>query len=218
MGFPYGADEDAAFMITWMELNKLKGIENFAKILKKINNNFNGSFDDSKIDLNKKINLKNKSFLMKGPALFDYFFHIYKKKKKIEVIIKNYIDPIFIIPLIARIAKKNAYINSSWIEKGFLFEINASNHMLEINKKKIGVKSYKNEILLKVSNKPFKKIIKSEKKTKKIYYRDNQKRLSESLNPNEKYLKIISKVAKKTFVPESKMSRNKGAGGGDDND
>ena len=35
MGFPYGADEDAAFMITWMELNKLKGIENFAKILNK---------------------------------------------------------------------------------------------------------------------------------------------------------------------------------------
>ena len=26
MGFPYGADEDAAFMATWLELHKLGGI------------------------------------------------------------------------------------------------------------------------------------------------------------------------------------------------
>ena len=27
MGFPYGADEDAAFIIAWLELNKLNGIK-----------------------------------------------------------------------------------------------------------------------------------------------------------------------------------------------
>ena len=27
MGFPYGADEDAAFIIAWLELNKFQGIK-----------------------------------------------------------------------------------------------------------------------------------------------------------------------------------------------
>ena len=46
MGFPYGADEDAASMVAWMELNKLDGVKNFANISKKINNEFNGNFNN----------------------------------------------------------------------------------------------------------------------------------------------------------------------------
>ena len=45
-----------------------------------------------------------------------------------------------------------------------------------------------------------------------------QKNLNESLNPKTKDWKIISKLANRTFVPESEVSRKKGAGGGDDND
>ena len=26
MGFPFGADEDAAYVVAWLELNKLKGV------------------------------------------------------------------------------------------------------------------------------------------------------------------------------------------------
>ena len=45
-----------------------------------------------------------------------------------------------------------------------------------------------------------------------------QKNLSKSLKPKKKYWKVVEKIAHRTFVPESKESRDKGAGGGDDND
>ena len=45
-----------------------------------------------------------------------------------------------------------------------------------------------------------------------------QKNLSKSLSPNIEDWKMIEKIANKTFVPESEESRNKGAGGIDDND
>ena len=110
MGFPFGADEDAASMVTWLELNKLNGIKNFVKISKKIKNKYNGNFKNINIILNNKIDLNFDSLLMKGPGLFDFFFHNFKKKKYIEVIMINYIDPIFILPLAAKIAMKKTYI------------------------------------------------------------------------------------------------------------
>ena len=45
-----------------------------------------------------------------------------------------------------------------------------------------------------------------------------QKNLSHSLMPQVNVWNKISKIANKTFVPESEESRNKGAGGGDAND
>ena len=45
-----------------------------------------------------------------------------------------------------------------------------------------------------------------------------QLNLSKSLKPQSEAWNTISKIANKTFVPESDESRNKGAGGGDDND
>ena len=35
LGFPYGADEDAAFIISWLEAFELSGIHLFANIQKK---------------------------------------------------------------------------------------------------------------------------------------------------------------------------------------
>ena len=61
-------------------------------------------------------------------------------------------------------------------------------------------------------------IIRSRQYQLKINYKNNQKELEKSINPNNKDWEIISDLAKLTFVPESKLSRSKGAGGGDDND
>ena len=44
------------------------------------------------------------------------------------------------------------------------------------------------------------------------------KTLSNGCNPNKKNWDQISKIAFRTFVPESEESRPKGAGGGDAND
>ena len=54
--------------------------------------------------------------------------------------------------------------------------------------------------------------------TNEINAKFKQQCLEKSLNPNADDWKIISKLAHRTFVPESEESRQKGAGGGDDND
>lgn len=218
MGFPYGADEDAASMVTWLELNKLDGLKNFAKISKKINNKFSGNFKNTNIEFNKKINLNFDSLLMKGPGLFDYFFQNFKKRKYIEIILTNCIDPIFILPLAVKIAKKGVYINTYWINKNIMIELSVSKNYVIINQQKNNLKINENEISIIMSIKPIMKNIKSKKNQEKINIKDNQKRLEESINPNKKHWNIISSFAKLNFVPESKLSRNKGAGGGDDND
>ena len=63
MGFPYGADEDAASMVTWLELNKLDGLKNLVKISNKINNKFIGNFKNTNIEFSKKIDLNLIHFL-----------------------------------------------------------------------------------------------------------------------------------------------------------
>ena len=45
-----------------------------------------------------------------------------------------------------------------------------------------------------------------------------QENLALSLQPDIKAWNKISKIANRIFVPESEESRNRGAGGGDDND
>ena len=54
--------------------------------------------------------------------------------------------------------------------------------------------------------------------TKEITIETMQNNLETALSPKNKDWQIISKIAKRTFVPESEESRNKGAGGGDAND
>ena len=81
MGFPYGADEDAAFMITWLELHNLDGIHKLVELSNQINQKFEGKINLEDIKSKKYINLFNHSLLMKGPGLFDYLYQETKKKK-----------------------------------------------------------------------------------------------------------------------------------------
>ena len=117
MGFPYGLNEDGAFMTTWLELHKLDGI----KKLSKISNNFKKYFK-KKINLknlksNKSINLKKASLLLNGPGLFDYLYEETKKNKYLEVAFHNCIDPIYTIPLAEQIATKLVSIKICWLNK-----------------------------------------------------------------------------------------------------
>ena len=70
MGFPFGADEDAAFMTTWLELYRFQGIKKLAKLSKKIDKKFNAKIDLEKIKFSSLINVNHSSLLMKGPGLF----------------------------------------------------------------------------------------------------------------------------------------------------
>ncbi len=224
MGFPYGADEDAAFMVTWLELYKLGGIQKLSELSKQINQQFNGKIDLEDVKSKKSINLYNTSLLMKGPGLFDYFYEETKKIQHLEVALEGCIDPIFIIPLAERLSKKLESINACWLND------NHEKIGMSISKDKILIGELENnieipdkQVLLQFStnalNKHHKKTI---FKINYIKHEINdvvkQQNLEESFNPNPVHWDIISKLAYLTFVPASDESRNLGAGGGNDND
>ena len=51
LGFPHGADEDAAYIISWLESFELDGVHLFSSIQKKIDSNFNGALESNKLTL-----------------------------------------------------------------------------------------------------------------------------------------------------------------------
>ena len=166
--------------------------------------------------------MNHSSLLMKGPSLFDYFYQETKKNHNIKFILNNCIDPIFVIPLAQRLSEKLDFVSACWK--------NDQNKTMgaKILKNKTLVGELKNNIIL-LKKQVYLQFSTNRKSTKieklnfhKIKFEINakvkQQYLEESLNPNVDDWKIISKLANRTFVPESEESREKGAGGGNDND
>ena len=215
MGFPFGADEDAGFIIAWLELNHLNGIEILHNLLNSIDHKYDGIV---KIEnLNENIDFKNSTILMKGSGLVDYLQSISNQKEKLSLNIKNCPDGILFLPLLYKISRKNNYV-----------ELNFNNSKNKISKykikdKEIAFETFINQDLL--INNEVRIIIKNDKENlenlfqqKIITQKTIQDNLAQSINTNENLWKEISQIANKTFVPESEESRNKGAGGGDAND
>ena len=215
MGFPFGADEDAGFIIAWLELNHLNGIKILHNLLNSIDHKYDGIV---KIEnLNENIDFKNSTILMKGSGLVDYLQSISNQKEKLSLNIKNCPDGILFLPLLYKISRKNNYV-----------ELNFNNSKNKISKYKIKDKEIAFETLINqdlLINNEVRIIIKNDKENlenlsqqKIITQKTIQDNLAQSINTNENLWKEISQIANKTFVPESEESRNKGAGGGDAND
>ena len=215
MGFPYGADEDAAYIIAWLELNNFNGIVLLANKLNELNQKFEGKIKLN--NFNENINFENKSILMKGSGLIDFLKAELEIKDQISVKIINCKEGILFLPLL--------YKNSEFLKLSKLSYCYSDDEMkiYEIIDNKIIYYTKKNKDLLNQneitifmsknkinSNNHFGSEIISEKKI--------QQNLSRSLKPETKAWYEVSMIANKTFVPESDESRNKGAGGGDDND
>ena len=83
MGFPHGSDEDAAFIISWLELNNFRGVSLLANSIKELDQKYQGILDIE--DLSKTINFKDVSILMKGSGLIDFMLSKTENKKKILV-------------------------------------------------------------------------------------------------------------------------------------
>ncbi len=207
LGFPYGADEDAAYIIAWLEAFDLYGINLFSSSYPKFDNSYNGSFDSK---LNNKLNLQNRSCLMVGPGLIDYMTFQANKNNEIKIEIINCADPLFLIPLLYRSMKKNIFSNIV-DGKDTLAVINKENIFIHPELKKNKHSNF--NIIL--SKKIFETLDTNNDFTD---YSTLKKNLSNGLNPNSVDWDIISELAFRTYVPESEESREKGAGGGDAND
>ena len=208
LGFPYGADEDAAYIITWFELYNLKGLDLFCSFIKTNDNQYN-----YKIDLfnnEKVIDLNNKSNLITGPGVIDYIVSIFNTSNVSEFSLINCYDPIFLIPLLSRYIKKDIY--------GKI--LNDKEILCLMNKEKISInkilfeKKINNSIKIILSNTPNR----NQKLDIDINLIDSKKYLSVGLSPNQISWDKVAALAFKSYVPESEESRSKGAGGGDAND
>ena len=215
MGFPHGADEDAAFIIAWLELNNLQGIKRLSDSISILDNQFEGILNIK--DNDQEIDLNHQSILMKGSGIIDYFSSLLESREKIILTLVNCSDPFLFLPLL--------YKSSSQILFSQLIFYHSENeiNIYHISKKKILIGKLNTKHLLKKNQV---KIILSNKKNisiidnieKEISNKSIQKNLALSLEPDKTAWDKISKIANRIFVPESEESRNRGAGGGDDND
>ena len=215
MGFPYGSDEDAAFIIAWLELNNFQGAILLANLINELDQKYEGKIKIN--NLKEKINFQNKSILMKGAGLIDFMNAELKNKNKISVKIINCKDGILFLPLLYK-TSKNVNLNKL-IYCDSNNEINTydiiDNEIIFYRKKNNGLLN-QNTVSIVMDNK--KENFKNLMKNKIISEKKIQQNLSQSLTPEADAWDKIMKIANKTFVPESDESRNKGAGGGDDND
>tara|TARA_Y100000590_G_scaffold220856_1_gene249945 strand:+ start:1417 stop:2061 length:645 start_codon:yes stop_codon:yes gene_type:complete len=214
MGFPYGADEDAAFIIAWLELNNFQGIKLLAKSSTLLDKKYNGVINLKKNEC--KIDLEGSSVLMKGPGIIDYFKSKIKSNKNIELIIENCKEPLCFLPLLYKISNEVFFSSLIYYNKNKKTSCLIKKNSIKISSvyKKDNVK--KNKVKIFFSNK-----IKTSSlfNIEKIITSDTiKKNLSKSLKPNIKDWEKVEKIAFRTYVPESEHSRLKGAGGGDDND
>ena len=206
LGFPYGADEDAAYIISWLEAFELDGIHLLSIIKKKIDSNFNGVLGNNK--LTNQINLENRSCLMIGPGLIDFLNFHTLKNNDIKIEFQNCSDPLFLIPLLYRAVKKNIF--SKIISKNKIYTVLGKNEIFIHD----DIKNNKCEnFILNLSTNEYQ--IDNEET---IDYNLLNTNISNGLNPNQSSWDEISDLAFRTYVPESEESREKGAGGGDAND
>ena len=207
LGFPYGADEDAAYIISWLEAFELEGIHLFSSIQKKIDNNFNGALENNK--LFNKINLEKRSCLMIGPGLIDFLNFHTLKNNEINIEFQNCSDPLFLIPLLYRAVKKNIF--SKIINQNNIYAVLSKNEMFIHD-------DIKNNdcanFVLKLSTNEYQ----ISKEINSLDYNILNTNISNGLNPDQSSWDEISDLAFRTYVPESEESREKGAGGGDAND
>ena len=208
LGFPYGSDEDAAFIITWLEVCGLHGVNLFNLKVEELDNNFNANIDSSKI--NNNFDCNNKFLLAIGPGLIDYLISKLNSKNSLGLTLKNCLDPIFLIPLLYKYSKKNIY-SQIIFEKKIVAQITGKN--ISIIKELIYTNIKKDYDLLITKKSLSELLLDINIDASKI-----NESLAAGLNPDKISWNKISNIAFRTFVPESEESRVKGAGGGDAND
>ena len=100
--------------------------------------------------------------------------------------------------------------------------MNVKKNNISLGKINKNIKILKGQVIIQLSlnkkNYKWKNNLKIDNILQKINYKIEQKQLENSLNPKKIHWNKISKIAYRTFVPSSIKSRERGAGGGDDND
>ena len=215
IGFPYGADEDAAYIIAWLELNKFNGLNSLVHSIEVVDNKYDGKINPNALN-NSSLDLNYSSLLMKGPGLIDFYQSELDDKKNLHLTLNNCPNPEYLLPLLYRSSKKIYYSNAIWLDA------NNQIQCCEVKKNIMKISKVSNQEL--VDKKQIRIFFSQKHRIQKkfdsvtctITSKTIKNNLASGILPDENNWKIISKLAAKTFVPESEESRIKGAGGSDD--
>ena len=100
MGFPFGADQEAVHMVTWLEFNSMDGIKRLQNILGKIDKKYPLSFPRPKHRQSLvEFNFSGISALVAGPTVIDFTILNLVNKKNQFILVKNFSDQIYILGL-----------------------------------------------------------------------------------------------------------------------
>ena len=226
MGFPFGADQEAAHMVTWLEFNSMNGIKRLQNILGKIDKEYPVSFPKPKHRQSLvEFNFGGISTLAAGPTVIDFTILNLVNKKNKFVHVKNCSDQIYILGLASNAVRQGCDILISWPDDKDNFlsaRFNSHNKYLSLIKT-LPFKISSKDLLIQCyySEESQRKIEKSDNKTlgKKIkMFEQENKYLKKGidLDPTDKVWKKLVKLGKRTFVPASEISRRLGAGAVDE--
>ena len=228
MGFPFGADQEAAHMVTWLEFNSMNGIKRLQNILGKIDKKYPVSFPKPKHRQSLvEFNFGGISTLVAGPTVIDFTILNLVNKKNKFIHVKNCSDQIYILGLASNAVRQGCDILISWPDdKGNFLSARFNSHNKYLSLiKTLPFKISSKDLLIQCyySEESQRKIEKSDNKTlgKKIkMFEQENKYLKKGidLDPTDKVWKKLVKLGKRTFVPASEISRRLGAGAVDEKD
>ena len=219
LGFPPGSDEEAAYIIGWLEIHRLDGLKQFPDIcacLKK--NAFPSSVGFSGIGA---IDCSQYCAIAVVPGAFDYLRSKDTDSQTCELVIDRCSDATLFLPLIMK------YMDSkhSWVVDGADGQ-SKTQIFADVGNEQLYVASSKQETAGSSSQIRIKRINplssnsrnSSEGQSFASLHEREHHAIENGLEVEDTQWQFVLGMARKYLVPASAESRKKGAGGGDSND
>ena len=219
LGFPPGADEDAAFIIGWLEIHRFEGLKHFSCICacsKKY------AFPESiEIDNKLTINCSQCCGIAVIPGVFDFIRSAESNSEVDEVIINHCSKAIFLLPLILKYkdSQFSWRVTGSDSNDTTQIDIDTKSKQVFVNHTNESSSRTVSQIKLqRIDATAFDRLSKGEHWSFETLYEQHKQAIENGIEVDETQWQVVLDTAKKYLVPATAESRAKGAGGGDSND
>ncbi len=219
LGFPPGADEEAAYIISWLEVHGFEGLRQFEGVCACLKRNaFPASVEFAN---NNTIDCSQCCGIAVAPGVFDYLRSDNIESGTNELTLNHCSKAILFLPLIL----KHIDARYFWQVEGFE-ETNKTQIKIDAASERIVVTSLKQDYdrsnaqirIKRVSMLPSSVNKNGEYFTFASLQQREQHVIENGLDVDDKQWRFVLDTAKKALVPATDESRKKGAGGGDSND
>lgn len=212
-GYPYGADDEAASMVSMLEVYGLSGIARLHRTLSEIEQKgFPQTIDHQKSPHGLSVRASEFSMLALGPAIVDLGKTASQSEQTYTINIENVTDPEFLLPVLLQSKNRGATSKLNWVDNDFSYCFQTFNDGTPLFWRS----------RLKGSNTNCELVFGSRDCnlssevdivcTHDQIKASEQQAIENGVSVDEKSWSDIQKLAKQVFVPESKESKERGAG------